>query len=320
MKKSKFAQLILIILIGCMANASCAQVTKSEFEYKKNYKMGVYIYNRTIEKYHNNPEAIIDSCMEIGINEVYLSFSDNRYKKQHSTYKQLLNSLISAFHSKKIKVYALSFGTPTLIFKAYSLDRKLKNILKYNTESPKSAGFDGISADLEPHMLKENSKWGKLPFYWSKTGYNSTNLNLLDLTLKACKTIKSKAGNLTVNEAIPSFYIKNFKTDIINDFLNNGCDFIILMAYSRKLWKIIDMSTKALHSTNNNKSVMICIKTSSNTKGGGGEKTTFSGISKNELIKNIEHIIQTGSRFKSFRGVVFFEYDGLEKIWNSNNQ
>lgn len=284
-----------------------------------NYSVGVYIYNRTIEKYQNKPEELIKTCSEIGINEVYLSFSRKRFNTRFSQYKKLLNGFIKRFHQAKIKVYALSFSTPTIIFNERKTTDIISTILAYNDSSDEFSRFDGITADLEPHMLKESKKWGKTPFYWTKDGYKGDNLKLLNLTFDVLRLIRKNTGTLQLSEAVPAFYLNNFEEKhLLNQFINTGCNYVILMAYNRKTDKIIKMGKKALSSSTKPNSVVICVKTSIDTKGGGGGATTFHGITRVEMIKNIKRIVETLKGHAAFKGIAFFEYEGLINIWNKH--
>ncbi|MCF7791956.1 MAG: hypothetical protein K9M56_08165 [Victivallales bacterium] len=331
MKKYIKKNLIIIFLFNISFLCSvCSAVKENKkpayFKAEANTcSIGVYIYSDTIKKYNDNFRDLTETVDNIGINEVYLSFSDLSYERNKVKYKEKLNKLIRLFHKKNIDVAALSFGTPTLIFDKNRLREKSNNITEYNASSPKTSRFDAVTADLEPHMLKEHSRWkDKTSIYWTKNGYRTNNLKLLEKTFSALKNIKAGINKMPLSEAVPTFYLKHFGTadnmSLLAKYNNHGCDYVILMVYSNNFEKIVRFSKKALRSTEVKNSVVICVKTGKNTSGGGGSKTTLSGMNRDEFVNKMNNLIKLLNKYKSFRGISFFEFEGFIDILNIPGQ
>ena len=102
----------------------------------------------------------------------------------------------------------------------------------------------------------------------------------------------------------------------VSDFLK-PCDFVVLMAYSDKPKKIFDYARDELKENKKKKSIMVAVKTSIKTKGGGGDSTSLHGAGLKNMIISLKDVIKKANKHSSFRGISFFEFEGMETMLTS---
>ena len=329
MKKKITYSVFLFIYGFCMVLYG---VSLSDRQIERNQKkqnvssLGVYIYSRSLEKYNTSKNEMLELCKEIGITEVYMSFSNKSFELDKSNYTKMLQEYIQLFHNNSIKVFALAYGEPDMIIDAEKMNRTTDNIIKYSSSA--KFKFDGVTADLEPHMLKKGSRWvGNTSIFWSKDGYGSTNIQLLKLSLERLSSIRKRLNQkLLFSEAVSWIYFKKFAPfidridknaiSLLNCYLSSGCDFITIMAYRDSPERVIKSAEYCLNSAKRAESVVVCVKTSIGTQGGGGKATSFYNMNRIELREAVCKISKTLGKSSSFRGIAFFEFSGLAAIWN----
>ncbi|MEN8906467.1 MAG: hypothetical protein ABF289_10970 [Clostridiales bacterium] len=297
---------------------------KHLFDYEE---VSVYIYKKTIDKYKANYDILAEECYMIGITNIYLSFSNNEFKKSDE-YSNEIHKLIKEFHNKGIKVSALSFQDSSFYYNEYLLYETLLIYNKFNSQTNDiEERFDEISADLEPHILKESKKSipNTYPYRWNtKNGYGigMANDNLMKQTLKILEEVKNLNSDIVLSESIGHFFHKHalngdMEVGTVNDFLKI-CDKVIIMAYSNEPEKVIKFSEDELMASNKEKSIVIGIKTSINTFGGEGSSSSMNNNNRNDFINKVTTIMDSCDKYKSFRGIAFFEFDGLKQILDKN--
>jgi hypothetical protein len=286
-------------------------------------EVGVYIYESTIDIYDSKYDVLAKECYMIGITHIYLSFSIN--KSQESVeYSSKIHKLIKEFHNKGIKVSALCFQDLSFYYNKYLFYETLLLYNKFNSQTNDiEERFDEINVDLEPHTMKKSKKSipDTYPYRWdSKSGYGKGRSNdyLMNQTLKMLKEIKDLNPDILLSEAIGHFYHKHavngdMEVGTVNDFLNI-CDKVTIMAYSNEPEKVIKFSKDELEAANKEKSIVIGIKTSINTFGGGGSSSSMNDNNRKEFIDKVTIITNSCDKYKSFRGIAFFEFSGLKQI------
>ena len=132
-------------------------------------------------------EALRSFCQSQGINEVYVSISNESVLGE----KGQIESVIDLLHKSNIRVEALlgsanadESGKPREAF----LDH-VREILEFNRKHPANR-FDGIHLDIEPHQRDENKGAGNLKFL----------PNLVE-TFRAVRAM-AEADKMTVNADI----------------------------------------------------------------------------------------------------------------------
>jgi hypothetical protein len=288
-----------------------------------NLRFGVYVYRRTLDRYVGRESALALRCAEAGIGEVYLAFSNQRYSANDAEYLKSIRATVASFHEKGIQVHALALDDPKLVFDDAKAVQIVKHVLSYNAGSPENARFTGICADIEPHILKEKNQpvHGSFPIVWSTETYGigGPNDQLVGKSIRVIDVICKASSGLPVSQAVAATIYRRLKRGELScgtptDYLNAGCRFLLLMAYSNQANKVVSHSMPFLQDSPKPNSVMVAVKTSSQTTGDEGPKTTFAGLDRKQFLLKVETILETCTCQPAFRGIAFFEYDGFEAI------
>ncbi|MPN23609.1 hypothetical protein SDC9_171001 [bioreactor metagenome] len=146
---------------------------------------------------------------------------------------------------------------------------------------------------------------------------------LLKRTLDMLSLAKQNLNGLPVNEAIHYMYQNNFDTGQLSygstlQFLNQ-CSYVTVMCYTDTKEKVWSRGLSPVENAQSkNKSVSICIKTSLNTYGDGGNaSTSLHPKGWTYLIEALNYFYTQGASKPAFRGIDFFEFEGLEIMWQS---
>ncbi|MFT5905515.1 MAG: hypothetical protein ACI9E1_001113, partial [Cryomorphaceae bacterium] len=279
-----------------------------------------YIYNRTLDTYAGKHKDLAERCTALGITEVYLSFSSKSGKKDNK-YQKKIQQFIGALHKLNILVYA-SFLDHKILVGEKSLDEAIQGFKAYNKASQKSTRFDGICSDIEPHIIKKGRGFPETfkPRWDRKTGYGkgSDNDLLVQQTISLLEETRKSLPDIAFAQSIPHFFHHHavngdMEKGRVSDFLK-PCDFVVLMAYSDQSKKIFSYAQDELKDNKKKKSVMIAIKTSIKTKGGGGDSTSLHGAGWKNMIISLKDVIKDANKHSSFRGISFFEFEGLETM------
>jgi hypothetical protein len=319
----------VVAVLWCLALTSVASaddVSESEIKGRmsdlkglvKEVDLGVYIYSRTLDAYAGKHKNLAARCTTLGITEIYLSFS-SKSGTTDKKYQKKIQQFIGALHKMNILVYA-SFLDHKILVGEKSLDEALQGFKAYNKTSLKSMRFDGICADIEPHIIKEGRGFPKtFQLRWDgKNGYGKglDNDLLVQQTVSLLEEVRKTLPDIALAQSIPHFFHHHaVNGDIekgrVSDFLR-PCDFVVLMAYSDQSTKILNFAKDELKDNMKKKSVMIAIKTSIKTKGGGGDSTSLHGAGWKKMILSLKDVIMQANKYSSFRGISFFEFEGLE--------
>jgi hypothetical protein len=62
-------------------------------------------------------------------------------------------------------------------------------------------------------------------------------------------------------------------------------------------------------------SVILCLRTARTIYGDDSESVSFTRKKWKQFISDLNTLVQTTSKYKSFHGIVFREFDGLELQW-----
>ncbi len=300
---------------------------KNTIQTQQGLRSSTYIYSsRTIKKYIANPEELVAKLTLLGFTDVYISFD----KPGTSLYIDLswYKVFNKSAHNNNIKVHALGLSN----LKLYVSDEVVKTdvdwVKSYNNSVSAAERFDGISADLEPHILKADypNRPAGLTLAWDSEnsyGIGKDNDLLLKRSVEVMSLAKKEMGELTLNEALGFFFQPRFDTGLLEwggaqQFLKY-CDQVVVMAYNYRATRVVEMATPILIAASDYpKSVSIAVKTSLNTLGDDGPLTSFQPQGWDNLITSLSHIVSEGKKYNSFRGMDFFEFAGFEIMWESD--
>lgn len=287
-----------------------------------NCRNGVYVYSVTFQKYSSEPSKLAARIAVLGFKDVYLSTGG---KSDISGASSALRKFISACSSYGISVYAIRLSEASMLSDESVVDSDVQLVAGYNAKVTRAERFAGISADIEPHIVRKSNPSGVLDakgeeiFWNSDTGYgkNGPNDILLKYTLErlgaAGKALHAKSMRLA--EAVLPNYQREFDAGRLSygstpQFLES-CDFLITMAYKTTKEKIWDYANLVVSASSVPQSVSVCIKTKLND----ADSSTIEPRTWSYLLETASYITGKGSAAVSFRGLDMFTYEGLEQMW-----
>jgi len=288
-------------------------------------RSSTYIYSsRTIKKYLNNPQELVSKLALLGFTDVYISFDKPGTLYIDLGWYKVFNKLA---HENNIKIHALSLSNLQLYVSDALVKTDIDWVKDYNNSVGPTERFDGLSADLEPHILKleyPNRPAGLTLAWNSETSYGIGKDNdlLLKRTVEVMSLAKNEKGSLTLNEALGFFFQPRFDTGILSwggaqQFLQY-CDQVVVMAYNYQAKRVVEMATPLLvAAADYPRSVSVAVKTSLNTVGNDGPLTSFQPQGWDNLITSLEYIVKECKKYNTFRGMDFFEFAGFEIMWES---
>ena len=317
------------------ANLKDAQLQRAT-EFKKaikaeqGYRSGVYIYTkRSIDDYLKTPEVLAARLAVLGFTDVYLG-SELALSGKSDYYLKWQKTFIEEAHLYEMKVHALRLSSARLYVDDMRVLDDCKLVIDYNYSVKKKQRFDGVSADLEPHILKKGfvDYPQGLTLYWDSKdnfGKGKDNDLLLKRTVEILKMAQKELRPLPLNQAMGFF----FQPRVDNGLLEHGgakeflqyCDQLIVMAYNYKAERVFEMAKPILIAAGDKeKSVSVCIKTSLGTVGDEGPITSFQTHGWDYMIKALQYLMKESSQFTSFRGIDIFEFQGFEIMWKDNEK
>ena len=312
------------------AMISAAEVTDLMVEKAKEYREasvleghrnGIYVYSgATFDAYVSKPEKLAARVAMLGFKDVYLSPGSSRINNADAG----LRRFIASYSKYGIDVYAVALSSLQNLVSASTTISEVERIAKYNETVSSGERFAGIAADLEPHTCHDANKPSGVQYTWnsaSNYGKGKDNDQLLRLTLDRLHTagdVLHSAG-LRLAEAI--FYNYQIYYDqgqleygSTAQFLND-CDFLITMAYLTSKESILSKSEPGLKAAGKNGSVSICVKTRMNSDSG----SSIQNLGWKNLLEVARYVNEKASAYPSYRGFDMFTFDGLETMWEWEN-
>ena len=271
----------------------------------------VYVYASSLEKYADAPEKLAARISLLGFSGVYLSPGGTRL----TTQDQWLRTFISTCTGLGMEVYATYYEDPSVFASQAGADASLDKVLAYNRSVAYEERFAGVSADLEPHIIKEDIGLG---WTWDTNNHNGPggqNDNLLKVTIERLSYAKSKLYGLELQEAIWWNYQNMYDEGKItygdiNQF-TGVCDWVSIMAYRNTTDGIWNASLPVLKACSGEDCVNICVKTATNDEA----STTLMPNGWKALLETMGTLKQRGLGYDCFNGLDMFQYEALETMW-----
>lgn len=290
---------------------------------------GIYVYSQTVNKYLSAPEKLAARIILSGFSEVYLSTPKSTLCTIESANFQWMKTFISSLHAHNVKVFVLLLSSPRLYTNQNLLYEDSGNLEFYNQNVSDTEKLDGIMADLEPHTLKRGAEQAPegLDIYWDSDnhyGIGKENDELLKRTLAILQRASFELSPLILKESISFLYQPKYNESLLSygsttQFLQH-CESVHVMAYYNRAEVIWNRSLPLLENADKiyKNAVSVCVKVSINTYGDeGNENTSLQPKGWEHLIETLTDIYNRGNQHQSFRGMDFFEYDGLETMLDS---
>ncbi len=291
------------------------------------YRSAVYVYDsKSVTTFLDNPKQLAARIAMLGIKDVYLSASRNAMSGTDIIRTNWLKIFNKHAHEYGLKVWALRLASYAQFANDQLIIDECEQLLAYNNTVFPDERFDGVSADWEPHVLKEggvNTPSG-MNYFWDSSknyGIGGSNDMLLKRTLEMLKLARANLNGLPLNEAIHYMYQNNFNSGNLSygstlQFLES-CEFVTVMCYADTREKVWSRGLSPIENAKSKPgSVSICVKTSLNTYGDDGDVTTSLHLKGwTYLINALNYFYTEGATKPAFRGIDFFEYEGLEIMW-----
>lgn len=290
------------------------------------YRSGVYVYAKSVAAFIENPKKLAARIAVLGIKDIYLSVNSNAVSGTDSIKTDWVKQFNKFAHKYGLRVWALRLASYVHFVDNNLILNECERIISYNKRVSPCERFDGVSADWEPHVLKKGGKDTPtgIDYYWDNNnnyGIDGSNDMLLKRTLEMLNLAQNNLEGLPINEAIHYMYQNNFNSGNLSygstlQFLEN-CEYVIVMCYTDTKEKIWSRGLSPIENAYTKpKSVSVCIKTSLNTYGDNGDVSTSLHTKGWSYLVDVLNYIYTQSTTKpGFRGIDFFEYEGLEIMW-----
>lgn len=291
------------------------------------YKSGVYIYQkRSVKDYEKAPAQLAARLAILGFTDVYLGASRMMENGNVDEEKWIIDFNTNA-HKFGMKVHIGSLSSSKLWVENKRIIENCNTVINFNYSNKKVARFDGISADLEPHIMKKGfiERPKELIWEWHGTdnfGIGKDNDMLCKRMVEVMEKSKKELGTELALSQAQGFFIQGRydKGELAwgsAQQLLKSCNWLIVMAYNYKPERVLEMARPSLENAKDfPKSISVAIKTSLDTYGSEGAVTSFEPQGWNYLINGIDYLMKNGSTYNAFRGIDIFEFQGFEKMWN----
>jgi len=289
-------------------------------------EFGVFITPNTIELYEQEPEALGARLSLLGVTDVYFDFDINLLKNSDFTKK--LRKIVNELRKREIKCVPV-IGDEPLYQPDHknagvaAIDNTVGKIKSFNRGASANQEFTGIAPVINPHRVSGgniNIKSGIL-YSWSENGYgkNGENDMIMRHSFDILQDLKKAAEPLPLSIIIEHYYHdRAVKGDLscgsINDFLNYG-DQVILTSYAKYSNEIKALVMSQLKDCEKVDSVVLCLRTARTIYGDDSESVSFTRKKWKQFIADLNALAQSASKYKSFHGIVFRDFEGLELQW-----
>jgi len=289
-------------------------------------EFGVFITVNTIDLYEQEPEALGERLSLLGVTDAYFDIDINLLKKSDFTKK--LHKIVNELRKRNIRSCPVIGDEPM-----YHPDHKSDGVavIKHTVGEIKSFNrwvsteneFTGIAPVINPHRVNSgniNIKNGMI-YSWSENAYgkNGENDMIMKHAFDVLADIRKAAEPLPLSIIIEHYYHNRaVKGDLsigtINDFLKYG-DHVILTSYAKYSNEIKVLVLNALKDCKKDDSVVLCLRTARTIYGEDSESVSFTRKKWKQFISDLNALVQTTSKYKSFHGIAFREFEGLEVQW-----
>lgn len=300
---------------------------KEAIKVSDGYRSAAYIYQkRSIEEYKDQPEKLAARLALLGFTDVYLAVTRMLSSGNSDEEKWIVNFNTHA-HKYGMKVHIQSLHSSKLWVDNKRIFEDCKQVIDFNYSNKKEARFDGVSADLEPHIMKKGHVERPKDLLWEWHGSNNYGIGKdNDLLCKRMVEVMGKAKkeldkNIKLSQAQGFFIQGRYDKQELSwgsaHQLLKYCDFLIIMAYNYRPERVFEMALPSLENAKDfSKSISIAIKTSLDTYGSEGPVTSFQPQGWQYLIDGVRYLVERGAKYNAFRGIDIFEFQGFEKMWN----
>jgi hypothetical protein len=289
-------------------------------------EFGVFITVNTIDLYEQKPEALSERLLLLGVTDVYFDFDIKLFQKPDFTKK--LHKIVDELRKQKMRcspviVDELMYHPDQQGDGAAAVSNIVGEVNSFNRWISSKREFTGIAPVISPHYIASSNSRIKhgLIYSWSENTYgrNGENDMIMKQSFEILRDIKEAADPLPLSIIIENYYHdRAMKGELslgnINDFLQFG-DKVILTSYAKYSNEIKELAAGELKDCKKAESIVLCLRTSRTIYGEDSESVSFTRKKWKQFIGDLDKLVRNSSKFKSFRGIAFREYDGLELQW-----
>jgi hypothetical protein len=282
----------------------------------RQFRSGIYVYaSRSVKDYALAPEKLAARLKLLGFTDVYV-------KPQPPDWRR---AFIRAVHEHGMRVHAQTLERSRLFVDDEEVIKDCAAVLEYNKSVASEERFDGVAADLEPHIMKRNHarRPKELALVWDSeknSGIGRDNDLLLKRTADVLALARKTIQPLPLGEAVGSFFQTRYDAGetangSAGQFLQS-CDTLIVMAYNSKKERIWEMAEPTIKAAGRKPAcVSVCIKTSHGTRNGKAEPSSLQSLGWDNMIDAVKYIMSKGKKTHAFMGVDIYEFQGFEMMW-----
>ena len=292
---------------------------------------GVYLDEPSRVVYAKQPALLARRCKMLGITDIYLTVAVERHHNDPE-YNSQLRQLARQLKMQQIRLWVI-LDNISLYTWADKLGRD--NEGEITRESVKKligiggnelAGnklLAGILLVVKPQsIIPDNDTLPHTLLYsWGDDKYGIGNDNdiIMKYSFRIIRAVKRYAGNLKVILAIPHFIHEDkqqgrISIGGINQFLDLS-ERVIILDYASHFKTIRLQAENELKAAQRPHSVSICLKMDPDAINGNpyGDAINYTGWDR--MLRGFKYLIRRGGKYPSFRGLVIYNYAGLERSW-----
>jgi len=291
--------------------------------------MAVYVYQtRSAVKYKDDPEKLAARLALLGFTDVYFGTNNNALKGIDAANFAWMKKFNAALHKYEVKSHAMRFVGTHLYVDMTKAALDAESIKFFNRNAAENERFDGANADLEPHMLRQggpDTPSGLDIFWESGYGIGNSNDRLLGRTLDILEYSRNELEGMPLSQAIGFFWQSRYDNGELSngsatDFLRS-CKPLIIMSYYKTKEGIWSRTLPIFNNAANEKeSIYLAIKTSVSTYGNDDDAvTSLQPQGWKYLLESLDYFYTQSQNYPAYKGVCIFEFEGLEKMWEWQN-
>ncbi len=336
--------LLILLLFGCHSRPPAPSVkdfnitplmTKRAAELKQLMArcngFGVYLDEPSRVIYAKKPALLARRCKMLGITDLYLTVAMKR-RHNNPQYSSQLHQLAQQLKREQIRLWVI-LDNISLYAWADKLGRDNEGeITKESVKKLIGIGGNKLAANkllagillvVRPQRITpdNDSLPHTLLYSWGddKYGIGNDNDTIMKYSFRIIRAVKHYAGNLKVILAIPHFIHEDklqgrISIGDINQFLAL-CNRVIIIDYASHFKTIRLQAENELKAARHPHSVSICLKMDPDAINGNpyGDAINYTGW--NRMLRGFKYLIRRGEKYPAFRGLVIYNYAGLERSW-----
>lgn len=294
-------------------------------------EFGVYIAEPSRKVYAKMPEILASRCKMLGVTDVYLKISMQRYNKD-GVYAQELRQLARRMKQNNILVWIILDNVSFFTWAdKLGIDGE-DDITADSVEELIGVAGDtfaekgrvaGILLVVKPEQMNKSNPHlpSNLLYSWSpdKYGIGNDNDTIMDYSFKIIRAVKRYAGKTQVILVISHFLHEDQQSGKlslgnINEFLAHS-DRIIITDFTSKFKNVRLQAENELRAAKKPLSISICMQMDTDAINGNSYGSAINSKDWAYIMRGFKYIIRKAKVFPAFRGLTIYNYAGLERTW-----